>query len=379
MKRIIFTIFFLLLILNLIGAECNVTLPPGITPTETATPTPTSTPCIGCVTPPTGFTVFGYEDPSGNDPVADGYINAEEKTTGFKAYGIAPQGSTVEMQIIYKGIYTVSTSRITVGTSGNWNIEITQDKWGEDGFYKMVFKNSEYPDTNIEKEIALDTEPPRITSSAGYASSIRDYDLTITQEAEHISCMVDDAGELVSSSWEVYVKAGSGIVIEQDGDQVDTLNFQQGDVTKIKVIPGVLVIVDNSISHDETLRFTTEAPTWGPGFFSINFSEEVKSSTIPLESLSISNTTMPVNSCTITLTYAGDTYAALYIVGGAEAVFNTPGASYTQFVRYEAPSGATENKVGWTYNIRITNIEDKAGNKATVESTGTMEKYSIWR
>ncbi len=88
---------------------------------------------------------------------------------------------------------------------------------------------------------------------------------------------------------------------------------------------------------------------------------------------------MPVNSCTITLTYSGDTYAALYIVGGAEAVFNTPGASYTQFVRYEAPTGTTENKVGWTYNIRITNIEDKAGNKATVESTGIMEKYSIWR
>ena len=93
----------------------------------------------------------------------------------------------------------------------------------------------------------------------------------------------------------------------------------------------------------------------------------------------MSDTTIPVNSCTISLTYTGDVYAALYIIGGAEAVFNTPGASYTQFVRYEAPTGTTESKMGWTYSIRITNIEDKAGNKATVESTGTMEKYGIWR
>ncbi len=385
MRKIIFFIFSLFLVFSLIGAECDVTLPQGIlptpTPTFTHTPTPTPTPIPDMPTPeptPSGiFRVVSYTDPSGNDPVADGYINAQEKATGFVVRGEAPEGSTVEAKLVYKQFPDIPLGTITVGTSGWWEVNVPSSKWLQDGYYEFVFTNTTLEET-ITKGVLLDTVPPSITSSSGYAQSIRDYGLTITQEAEHIECLVSSVKRLITSSWKVYVKVGSAIVISQNGVHLESVEFQDGEYTKITSIPGILIKVDNSIPHDETLEFDTEAPTWGDGFFNLGFSEEVKTSSIPLQSAQGLTDTQGASECLITLQNYTSTVGILYVVSGAEAVFPVPGTDATASVKYVISSSGLIDKVGWQYYIHMRNLEDLAGNKADVETNGILQEYALW-
>ncbi len=384
MRKIIFLISTLLLLLSLIGAKCNITLPQGTLPTETTTPQPTITPTPTITVTPvptplsTVFQVLSYLDSSGHDPVIDGYISAREKETEFVVEGTAPVGHTIEAKLIYKTIEEIPIGTPTADAYGTWSVQVTPDKWRGEGYYELVFTDTE-TGAILRKEVIVDTILPIITISAGYAKSIRDYGFTITQEAEHIICKLADAGELITANWEVYVKVGSAIVIKQNGTTVATVEFQNGESTYIREIPGVVIEVDNSIPHDETLKLETVAPTWGDGFFLISFNDEVKIESIP-QSSSNPITTGESTGCTITVSTAGNTYAVAYMIPDAEAEFPSSGSGITSGVYYVVPSTELEDKVGWSYSITLQNIEDKAGNVSeTLSTQGTIEEYTVWR
>ncbi len=383
MKHLGLFLMGFLFLISLMGVECAINIPeipytPSIPLPSSPTPTPTNTPCINCANPvPHTFAVTSYEDPFGQDPTSDGYINAKEKENGFTINGQSPPGTTVYVNLIYKNTTSYHVGSVSPNSFGHWEITVTPDKWGPDGQYKIVCTNSDSSFNPIEKEVVLDTVPPAISASAAYAKSILHYGFTVTQEAEHISYILT-IGELITSSWEVYVKVGSGITITQNGNYVDTYYFEDGDYTIINgVIPGVKIKIDNSISQDETLAFDTVEPTWGPGFFSINFSEDVKVESIPIESSSVNNPT----NCILTLTWEGDNFAGLIIIGGAHAAFSgtAQSAGYTNYVRYQAGPRAMDDREGYGYQVKLMEIEDLAGNVTTyTEDRGTVMKYALW-
>ena len=381
MKKVMLPILFsLFILLTLIGAECTSTLPQLPAPTNTPVPTPTHTPGITptptVTSTPIVFRILYYQDISGNDPVTDGYINKKEKENGFKAVGKAIPGEEIEAKLkCIKNNSEASLGSIIADENGDWEITITSNKWGIDGNYKMIFTSSS--GEKIEQEVILDTTLPYISSSNGYAKSITSYGFEITQEAEHITCELLSAAELITATWEVYVKVGSGIVVKQNGSSIGTFSFGQGNYTKILAVPGVVIKVYHNISQDETLKFETTAPTWGSGYFTIIFNEEIQTSSIPAFSSTIGPT--PTNTgCIITVNTYGSNYGVLQIIGNAEAVFPNPGTEFSSIVYYRAPSGVLDNKEGWLYIITIKNVKDKAGNEVDVETEGKVEEYAYW-
>ncbi len=356
--------------LTLLGVSCPPTLLQIPAPTNTSTPNTTPVPTNTPFHIPLRIT--SYQDSSGTDPVADGYINMEEKENGFKIIGEVTPGDEVKVRLKFKDISETSIGSVYADTEGNWEIDVTSDKWGADGHYTIIVTSSS--GETLTQEVLLDTVPPSIVMSGGYTKSIMAYSLEITQDADPITVEVSDPGALVTAVWEVYVKVGSGIVISRNGNAIGAFQFDQGDYTKISAVPGVIIKVKNELSEDARLEFETEAPTWGDGYFLIQFSEDIKTSSIPALSSGIGTET----GCRIMLSSYGDNYGVVTVVGNAQAIFPRPGTASASLVRYLAPSGVLDNKTGWHYVVSIEGVEDLAGNKEDLETGGDMEEYEIW-